>query len=200
MFQLVRHLWPDDGTLLEIHNKICETRTNKRKTTRPSVRCQAPFPGTDPFLENPAYWLDFHSRFVNSWCEAIADVLPPNYEASLGKRVYLIEHDPEARKLGFPDGALTHAEAGAPAGPTPTVDVAGLEPVTIPLTPGAANRLRARHRGLQRREDPGWLPPPHGLGSAAWTGARRDLDRDEPGRPRDHTHGEVPVRLVSGAP
>ena len=70
---------------------------------------RSPFPGMDPFLENPAYWLDFHSRFVNCWCEAIADVLPPNYEASLGERVYLVEHDPEARKLGFPDVAVSRA-------------------------------------------------------------------------------------------
>jgi hypothetical protein len=93
----------------------------------------SPLPGMDPFLENPAYWLDFHSRFVNCWCEAIADALPPNYEASLGERVYLIEHDPEARKLGYPDVAVTHGAAGATsAGPSPKA-VATLEPVTIPL-------------------------------------------------------------------
>jgi hypothetical protein len=61
----------------------------------------------DPFLEHPAYWLDFHSRFINCWCEPIAAGLPPQYEASLGERVYLIEHDPEARKLGYPDLAVT---------------------------------------------------------------------------------------------
>ena len=64
----------------------------------------------DPFLEHPAYWLDFHSRFVNCWCEAVADALPPHYEASLGERVYLIDHDPEARRLGYPDVAVTQGE------------------------------------------------------------------------------------------
>jgi len=34
---------------------------------------KSPFPGMDPFLEQPAYWPDFHSRFINVWCEAIAD-------------------------------------------------------------------------------------------------------------------------------
>jgi hypothetical protein len=93
----------------------------------------SPFPGMDPFLEDPAYWSDFHSRFVNFWCEAVADALPPNYEAGLGERVYLIEHDPEERKLVFPDVAITQTDgpgsksAGAGA-------VATLEPVTIPLT------------------------------------------------------------------
>lgn len=68
---------------------------------------KSPFPGMNPYLEHPAYWSDFHSRFINAWCEAIADTLPPQYEATLGERVYVIEHEPEARKLGFPDVAVT---------------------------------------------------------------------------------------------
>ena len=74
----------------------------------------SPFPGMDPYLEHPAYWLDFHSRFVNCWCEAVADALPPHYEASLGERVYLIDHDPEARRLGYSDVAVTQGESVLP--------------------------------------------------------------------------------------
>src|SRR5438128_1219366 len=51
----------------------------------------SPFPGMDPDLEDPAFWLDFHSRFVNCWCESLADVLPDVYEARIGERVYLVE-------------------------------------------------------------------------------------------------------------
>lgn len=92
-----------------------------------------PFPGMDPFLELPAYWSDFHSRFINAWCEAIAEALPADYEATLGERVYLVEHDPEARRLGYPDIAVTEGErASAPA--ARSTGVATLEPVTIPLT------------------------------------------------------------------
>src|SRR5258708_1676068 len=87
----------------------------------------------DPFLENPAYWLDFHSRFVNYWCEAVADALPPNYEASLGERDYLIEYDPEARKLGYADVAVTQGETGMARSPKSAAGPATLEPVTIPL-------------------------------------------------------------------
>ncbi len=96
---------------------------------------KSPFPGMDPYLEDPAYWSDFHSRFINAWCEAIADALPPQYEATLGERVYLVEHDPEARKLGFPDVALTHGEQLAPTSESSagTAATATLEPVTIPL-------------------------------------------------------------------
>jgi hypothetical protein len=86
----------------------------------------------DPYLELPAYWSDFHYTFINYWREAIADALPADYEATLGERVYLVEHDPEARRLGYPDVAVTDADR--PAGPAPYGPVATLEPVTIPLT------------------------------------------------------------------
>ena len=94
----------------------------------------SPFPGMDPFLELPAFWSDFHYTFVNYWREAIADVLPPNYEAALGERVYLVEHDPESRKLGWPDVAVTDAGGQRPESASTHSGVATLEPVTIPLT------------------------------------------------------------------
>jgi hypothetical protein len=96
---------------------------------------KSPFPGMDPYLEHPAYWSDFHATFVNYWREAIADALPPQYEATLGERVYLLEHDPEARKLGFPDVAVTHGEQLTPGSRSSasSTATATLEPVTIPL-------------------------------------------------------------------
>jgi hypothetical protein len=86
----------------------------------------------DPYWELPAFWSDFHSTFINYWREAIADVLPPQYEATLGEHVYLVEHDPEARKLGYPDIAVTEPTSSR----APSQQTAGtvtLEPVTIPL-------------------------------------------------------------------
>ena len=91
----------------------------------------SPFPGIDPFLEDPAYWSDFHARFINYWGEAIADALPANYEVGLGERVYLIETEPDARKLIFPDVAVTHSAELSPRSASGAV--ATLEPVTIPL-------------------------------------------------------------------
>ena len=43
----------------------------------------SPFPGMDPFLELPGFWLDFHSRFMNVWCEAIADAFVRTVESEL---------------------------------------------------------------------------------------------------------------------
>jgi hypothetical protein len=94
---------------------------------------KSPFPGMDPFLEHPAFWSDFHIRFINAWCEAIADALPPHYEATLGERVYLVEHDPEMRKRGFPDVAVVHDDSSPSVPGGSSSGAATLEPVTIPL-------------------------------------------------------------------
>ena len=39
----------------------------------------SPFPGMDPYLEDPAYWADFHHRFIDDLSDAIAAKLPGNY-------------------------------------------------------------------------------------------------------------------------
>lgn len=92
-----------------------------------------PFPGMDPFLEGPAAWLDFHLRFINSWAEAIAEQLPSEYEANLGERVYLVEMDPDTRKLVYPDIGVSAGQSSAPASPATATGLATLEPVTVPL-------------------------------------------------------------------
>jgi hypothetical protein len=90
-----------------------------------------PFPGFNPYLEAPAFWSDFHSRFINYWCEAIADMLPGEYEASISERVYLVESDPDARKLVSPDVAISAEEFSSRS--LATSSAATLEPTTIPL-------------------------------------------------------------------
>lgn len=46
----------------------------------------SPFPGMGPFLENSGRWADFHHRFVNYCCEAIADKLPDAYGVWIEER------------------------------------------------------------------------------------------------------------------
>src|SRR5947209_5759723 len=95
---------------------------------------RSPFPGMDPFLEDPAYWSDFHYTFINYWREAIADQLPSEYEANLGERLYLVEMmDPETRTLVYPDVAVSDRAPSSSPAPASAAAVATLEPITIPL-------------------------------------------------------------------
>src|SRR5438270_4458744 len=90
----------------------------------------SPFPGMDPFLENPAFWTDFHFTFINYWREALADTLPDEFEASIGERVYLVEQDPDARKLIYPDVAVLEGERRSKETATASGGVGLIEPVT----------------------------------------------------------------------
>jgi hypothetical protein len=70
----------------------------------------SPFPGMDPYLESPAYWPDFHARFVNYWCDALADQLPDNYEIRMDERNNLVELRSEGHKRIEEENRETYIE------------------------------------------------------------------------------------------
>ena len=47
----------------------------------------SPFPGMDPFLEQPAVFPDFHNRFIAYLSEFLKPDLPQPYYAAIGSRV-----------------------------------------------------------------------------------------------------------------
>lgn len=49
----------------------------------------SPFPGMDPYLENPATWPDLHQRLITYSAEALQPQLRPKYIARIGERVEL---------------------------------------------------------------------------------------------------------------
>jgi hypothetical protein len=104
----------------------------------------------DPYLEGQAFWRDFHSRFINSWCELLADQLPPNYEARIDEQVRLIELQPEEMTRVLPDVGITWRGSS----PAPAPAAAGtltLEPVLIPLP--ETEEIRETHIELLSRPD-----------------------------------------------
>ena len=110
----------------------------------------SPFPGMDPYLECPGMWAGFHTTFITHWYEAIADHLPDEYDANLNERVYLIETDPDTRRLIYPDVAVT--DDGSPFRPKRTnAAVATLEPTTVPIE--IIGELREVYIEILHRED-----------------------------------------------
>lgn len=61
-----------------------------------------PFPGIDPYLENPELWSSFHSRLIVAIADAIAPAIRPKYYTEVEKRVYLSEAE-ESVLVGIPD-------------------------------------------------------------------------------------------------
>jgi hypothetical protein len=44
----------------------------------------------DPYLEDPAFWPDFHQSFILYWRDALNDQLPDHYEARIDERAHLV--------------------------------------------------------------------------------------------------------------
>lgn len=108
----------------------------------------SPFPGMDPYLEDPAFWPDFHLTFIGCWREAIADALPDAYEARLDERVNLVQVTPEVIKLIYPDVSVSRGpkSSRSSAGGTGTLL---LEPVSVPhevLEEVRQTRIEILHR------------------------------------------------------
>jgi hypothetical protein len=58
----------------------------------------------DPYLEEPSGWGGFHSRFINSASDYIADAVSPNFLVNIEERVYIVPlDDPERRGPIVPD-------------------------------------------------------------------------------------------------
>jgi uncharacterized protein DUF4058 len=49
----------------------------------------SPFPGMDPYLENPHHWPDFHSRLIVYLAEHLRPLIRPRYAASVQPRVFI---------------------------------------------------------------------------------------------------------------
>ena len=53
----------------------------------------SPFPGMDPFLEDPHYWSDVHGRFINALSDQLGDLVSPHFVVRFESRVYVAMAD-----------------------------------------------------------------------------------------------------------
>jgi len=65
----------------------------------------SPFPGMDPYLEQPAFWSSFHTRLIVALADAIAPMIRPQYYVEVETRTY--KDTPEGEILvGIPDAIV----------------------------------------------------------------------------------------------
>lgn len=73
----------------------------------------SPFPGMNPYFEQAAYWLDFHTEFLSALRRLLAPQVAPKYIVQLEEHVYIHDLPPEPRRrLGNADLSLARP-AGA---------------------------------------------------------------------------------------
>ena len=105
----------------------------------------SPFPGMDPYLEHPAYWSGFHTRYIVALSEAITPLLPRGYFAEVQQYIWLeAEDDPERRWVG-PDVYVGERKGKRPPSTKPAVTTAPTAVVTIPMPKKPGKRYISIH-------------------------------------------------------
>jgi hypothetical protein len=84
----------------------------------------------DPYLEDPAFWQDFHRSFVDDIRDEVLRQVPDSYDARIDESLRLVEADEGGSTSRIPDVNITRDPARSPSG-----GVAVLEDVAIEAVP-----------------------------------------------------------------
>jgi Protein of unknown function (DUF4058) len=108
-----------------------------------------PFPGMNPYLEQPAFWSSVHSRLIVAIADTVAPQILPNYYIEVETRIY--SEDPSSELLiGIPDAVvLTQPSRARSPQPTQSTAIAlQTRPQQVQLPIG----LEVKDRYLEVRE------------------------------------------------
>jgi hypothetical protein len=108
-----------------------------------------PFPGMNPYLEQPAFWSSVHSRLIVAIADAVAPQILPNYYIEVETRTY--SEDPSSELLiGIPDAVVLTQSSTARSQPSPAASATALQtrPQQVQLPIG----LEVKDRYLEVRE------------------------------------------------
>lgn len=89
----------------------------------------SPLPGMDPYLEQPAFWSSFHSRFIVALADAIEADLSPDYYVEVEARTYL--DDTAGALIGIPDVAVAQSTIAQPQDVSQTNSLPGAIAVQV---------------------------------------------------------------------
>jgi hypothetical protein len=92
----------------------------------------SPFPGMDPYLENPEIFPDFHDSFITYLRAALQAHLPAPYFAALGRRVWIeVSHRPIGPDVEVRRGHTPASRRTEPAGAAAVTECAIARPVVV---------------------------------------------------------------------
>lgn len=63
-----------------------------------------PFPGMDPYLEDPGEWPGVHQRLITYTADTLTAVLPPEYAAVMGERLLVLPSERNLAPRAGPSG------------------------------------------------------------------------------------------------
>lgn len=100
-----------------------------------------PFPGMNPYLEQPQLWHQVHNRLIVAIADDLTPQIAPHYLVAIEERVYQSVED--ALLVGIADVALTRRSPSdvEPLSRTATADRTAPTPVRVPLPQEVTERF-----------------------------------------------------------
>lgn len=107
----------------------------------------SPFPGMDPYLEEPGLWPDVHHRLISAASDLLTALVRPKYFVRIEERVFISEENDPGRSVIAPDLRIVPRPARATtAEPTGGTAPAGQVTATAVMEVGGA--------GTEAADDP----------------------------------------------
>jgi len=102
----------------------------------------SPFPGMDPYLEDPTRWPDVHQSLITYIRDVLQSKVRPHYHARMGERIYVLQ-PPHAM---YPDVMLTQHPIREPAPAEVAVQIPALVLAEDLDVPAVLTLLPVEHR------------------------------------------------------
>ena len=96
----------------------------------------SPFPGMDPYLEEPGLWPDVHHELISGTRSSLNNILRPKYYVRIEQRVYISDENDSGRTVMVPDLRIAlrpgrEGTAFAPGGGTAVAVAEPIEAITL---------------------------------------------------------------------
>ncbi len=91
----------------------------------------SPFPGMNPYLENPVLWSELHHRLISAIADEIEPNIPPQYRVGIEQRTYLSD-DSDSVLVGIPDVTI-FSKQSLPKPHSTTTQTSTSEGITVTM-------------------------------------------------------------------
>ncbi len=111
-----------------------------------------PFPGMNPYLEQPAFWSSFHTRLMVAIAEAIEPQLSPQYYVDVESRTYQSDEGDEELLIGIPDAIVFTQPGNIPSPESLSAEDTAVATQIRPETVTVPMPIEVKERYLEVRE------------------------------------------------
>ncbi len=109
----------------------------------------SPFPGMNPYLENPTAWANFHSRLIVAIANLLGPQIRPKYRVVVEEAVYKRDESDQSVLIGVPDVSVRQSSGLSAESRSARGKVMVAEPEPVAVTVPMPNTVR--HRYLEIR-------------------------------------------------